>query len=229
MNYCKNDYLLWYGHFPWSSDRWRPIFRSHCKIGTGQLHILFLWYKIMKVLLWFYNVAKITKLSPFLNKYLNIYTCTQTITITYFGKTILEFRASNNVPSRWNTYIHYPVFKNRSMYPIQKVKIVKPVFNCLRLLYNFERSSSYVTRFKKILRSLYEGGIDRYLDYKNQTELSHTDDGSVTKNLFTLKLTVLLFSGYTLSSVAFFIECIVMCFFNNVKRHYKYLVKYISS
>ena len=109
------------------------------------------------------------------------------------------------------------IFKNRSRFPMQNAKIAKPVFNCLRLMYNFERSSPYATKFKTILRRLYEGGINDFLEYsyKNQTDLSYTDGGSVKKNLFVMNLVAILLCGYFVSSVAFFAEYIVMIFFKN--------------
>ena len=106
------------------------------------------------------------------------------------------------------------IFLNQSLYPIQKAKLAKPVFNCLRLAYNFERASPYVRAFHAIFRRLYEAGLHVYLDgpmTKVQIGKKHEDEK--TRSILAPKLVIILLAGYTVAMVVFVFEWKIMAVF----------------
>ena len=106
------------------------------------------------------------------------------------------------------------IFMNRSRYPIQKAKLAKPVFNCLRLVYNFERVSPYVQAFQDIFRRFYEAGLDVFLEgHMNEAELEKKDEDQENKSSLTPKLVLILLAGYTGAMVVFLFEWKLMAAF----------------
>ena len=94
-------------------------------------------------------------------------------------------------------------------HPMDNIKLAKPVFNCLRLRYNFERSSPYTERFINILRRIHESGIERILKQDNKiynTKWFPKIEEKVPEKAFVVKLISVLICGYAISSIVFLIE-----------------------
>ena len=107
------------------------------------------------------------------------------------------------------------IFMNRSLYPIQKARLAKPVFNCLRLVYNFERSSPYARAFQAICRRMYEAGLDIYLQTPMTEKAGKKDEDEEAREALTLKLVIILLAGYTVAMVVFIFEWKIVAVFKD--------------
>ena len=108
-----------------------------------------------------------------------------------------------------NTFNLNHEFANR-----QKAKIAKPVFNCLERTYHFEKSCPFSTRFYKILRKVYESGIDQHLmklDQETEFLRKKRKKEKDSDHFFSSQLILILVCGYMLSFIAFIVE-------NKIKR-----------
>lgn len=116
--------------------------------------------------------------------------CLEIVSNSSFGCIMMESIADN-------------IGRTRSL----KFAKAKPVFNCLRLSYYFEKSSPFAGRFKGIFRRVYESGIERILngnENNNYEELEY-EDAQEEKFLVVLLVSMLLVS-YALSSAVFIVE-----------------------
>lgn len=105
---------------------------------------------------------------------------------------------------------------------LQSLKFLKakPLFNCLRLSYYFEKSSPYAWKFQKIFGRVYESGIERILlsrekDHEYEVAKSYQEK----KFLVTLLISIL--------SVSYLVAFIVFLF--EIKIHKKFNVKLIKT
>lgn len=73
-----------------------------------------------------------------------------------------------------------------------KFKATKPVFNCQKNVYNFERSSPYFGKFKKNLHKIYAAGLDKRMEHTENDKIESADKIEVQEKsvvLYELKFT----------------------------------------
>lgn len=84
-----------------------------------------------------------------------------------------------------------------------KFNIAKPVFNCLKMKYYFEKSSPYAKKFLYIFRHIHESGIKRILEeeWKNKILPSNTEILKNDEFFLLISLIFTLATGYALSII----------------------------
>lgn len=96
---------------------------------------------------------------------------------------------------------YHPMLRNRVF------NIAKPIFNCLKIQYSFEKSSPYAKKFISIFRYIHESGINHLLESKWKKKV-FTKKMKEQKNVnfFLASLISIQFLGYTVSIIIFFSE-----------------------
>ena len=118
----------------------------------------------------------------------------------------------------FKTEDYFTVFGNESVFPMTRVLIAKPVFNCLRTKFNFEKSSPYIKKFGEILRLFYESGIDQYLDQFDGCSIRfpQPDKEEENEGQFVTKLVLIFTCGNVVSVFIFIMEILLKEF--NLRR-----------
>lgn len=90
-----------------------------------------------------------------------------------------------------------------------KFNIAKPVFNCLKNKFSFEKSSPYAEKIFHTFRRIHESGIHRILEpeWKRTIGTSMVGKGKNGEFFFLMSLILILVCGYTASIVLFWFEC----------------------